>query len=451
MTHGRRFFRVSLLQHSDGVTRGARKSFNLGAVVLLSALLLGCGGGSGDPSIPGDQANERVAITNTQFFLDARVVDLEEDIVIDGPPVAAPVGAPGAPPALLADSIKLTLVREIDPPIVDGEVVQATSIFMRSGSKAVVSYNFAGAPRLGAVDYLTKVNNSKPKLSSSVSFSDSDINAVVTDSNWVYAAAATNDPAYPFPAVLERFKITSNKLVLEDNARTGLSSFAATSATTTNNVVYATSGNTGEVFAFDNTDLSPLGSFPLNDARWVASDIEGDRIVVAQGTPGQLSVFAQDEFPGGSLNLLNTFAFPGANVPESKTSVEISGGKAFIAAGPEGVQVLCLDDGQIVGSVPRPDPAELELDPAVVVTNAVTVDGDLLFISNGEAGVYVAQGDAEFNQSGCGPQQITLLGKLRFDDLQSANHVAYKGDYLLVAAGLGGVKIVRVETIEDDD
>jgi hypothetical protein len=122
------------------------------------------------------------------------------------------------------------------------------------------------------------------------------------------------------------------------------------------------------------------------------------------------------------------------------------GGKAFVAAGPEGVQVVCLDDGQIVGSVPRPDPASLGMDPSVVVTNAVTVDGDVLFISNGEAGVYAAAGDQPFASTSCSaPQSITVLGRLGFEDLQSANHVVYREDALFVAAALGGTKIVDVQ------
>jgi hypothetical protein len=147
------------------------------------------------------------------------------------------------------------------------------------------------------------------------------------------------------------------------------------------------------------------------------------------------------------MNLLNTFPFPGADVPESKSTVDIGGGKAFVAAGPEGVQVICLDDGQIVGSVPRPDPAALGLDPSVVVTNAVAVDDDLMFISNGEAGVYVAAGAQNCADTACTePQEFVVLGRLRFDDLQSVNHVAFRNKYLFVAAGLGGVKVVRVES-----
>ncbi len=96
--------------------------------------------------------------------------------------------------------------------------------------------------------------------------------------------------------------------------------------------------------------------------------------------------------------------------------------------------------------MPRPDPAALGLDPSVVVTNAVTVDEDLMFISNGEAGVYIAAGDAEFASTPCAATlNITMRGHLRFDDLQSVNHVDYENKRLLIAAGLGGLKIVKVK------
>jgi hypothetical protein len=167
---------------------------------------------------------------------------------------------------------------------------------------------------------------------------------------------------------------------------------------------------------------------------------------VAQVVPGRLSVFEAGNFAGGSLNLLATFPFPGADVAGAKTTVEVHGGKAFVAAGPEGVQVVCLDDGQIVGSIPPPDPDDLGLDPSVVVTNAVTVEEELIFVSNGEAGVYAAAADASFDATPCtDTQPITVLGKLRFEDLQSANHVEFSASRLWVAAGLGGVKVVQVQ------
>jgi len=174
--------------------------------------------------------------------------------------------------------------------------------------------------------------------------------------------------------------------------------------------VYATSGDGGGVSAFDAGSLDLVGQYPLDDARWITWDPGGGRVVALQGTPGRLSIFAEGDFPGGSMTLLNTFPVPGADVAAYKSTVEIVDGKAFVAAGPEGVQVVCLDDGQIIGSVPRPDPASLGLDPSVVVTNAVTVQGDLMFISNGEAGVYAAVGAQSFATSGAGPNRSRSWG-----------------------------------------
>ena len=46
------------------------------------------------------------------------------------------------------------------------------------------------------------------------------------------------------------------------------------------------------------------------------------------------------------------------------------------------------------------------------------------------------------------PQQLTMLGRLRFGDLQSVNHVTYRSGHLFIAAGLGGLKIVKVNGAE---
>jgi len=407
--------------------------------VLTACLIITACDNADVPVLP-DEANDRVSITNNLNALNARVSYTDENIVIENNSPAA-LKLPSA--ARRAPTISFRLISQIQPPMVDGQMVQATSVTLTKRGSAVISYNMRGAPRLGAVDWISR-SNRHPNLTSGIIFSDSDINAVNSDGDYVYTAVATNSADYPFPAVMERLKIKFRSTTLQDNVRVPLTSYAATSVLPVDKIVYATSGNQGGIYAFDAEDLTPLGEFPLHDARWVAMDEDNGRLVVAQGTPGVLSVFEEGAFPGGSMNLLNTFPFPGANVAESKSTVEIVGGKAFIAAGPEGVQIMCLNDGSIIGSIPRPDPASLGLDPSVVVTNAVSVDDDLIFISNGEAGIYVARGSEDFDKNNCATQNITMLGKMRFGDLQSANHVAYKSHYLYIAAGLGGVKVVRV-------
>jgi len=55
----------------------------------------------------------------------------------------------------------------------------------------------------------------------------------------------------------------------------------------------------------------------------------------------------------------------------------------------------------------------------------------------------VAQADTPFEQDwGESLHAITVLGKLRFNVLQSVNHVGYKDGLLIVASGLGELKVV---------
>jgi len=387
---------------------------------------------------PDFESDGRVSISNDEGALAGRVSYPNESVPILSPSLVS--GPAPATPALAPRSITLTLVAEITPPTIGGQVVQATSIAATRSDRAVVSYNVRGAVARGALDYFTDLDTRRPRLRSSLEFADSDVNAVWFDDDWAYASVATEDASFAFPAVLERIELQGNRFRTGANTRVGLTSFAATSVMTTRRDVYVTTGDGGGVFAFDDGDLSPEGEYALDDARWVAWDEEDDRIAVMQGTPGRVTVFREGSFP---MTPLGSFTFPGADVPESKSTVEVVGGKAFIAAGPAGVQIVCLDSGQIVGSVPPPDPASLGLDPSVVVTNAVTVDEDVMFISNGEAGVYAAAAEEDFDRSGCDePQSITVLGRLQFGSLESANHVVLRNGLLFVAAGLGGVKVV---------
>jgi hypothetical protein len=275
-------------------------------------------------------------------------------------------------------------------------------------------------------------------LVSEALFQNTDMSAVSTFGANVYAAEATGDTGYQYPAVTEVMQLQGYNLVLNGNRRSGLTSFVATSTTASATRVYATTGNTGGLFVLDPVSLSVINSISLNDARWVA--VGGGKVVVVQGMPGQIAVFDETTLaPSGP------FSFTGADIAESKSTVELSGGKAFIAAGRGGVQVLSVNTGAVVGSVPRPSHDSLGLGDSVVVTNAVTVDSDLLFISNGEAGVYAAQGSQPFSATGSETQQtITMLGRLRFGNLQSVNHVALSNGSLIIAAGLGGLKIVQV-------
>ena len=401
-----------------------------------------------DSTGPGDQSNARISITNNAGVLAARVTYMNDSIPVD----SAGVGYPSAPAPLASASISrssaasqaglnLSLKAEVAPPSIGGQALQATSVSI-VGNLAVVSYNMVGNPYLGGVDVIDITNRNQPVLRSEALFQNTDVSAVTTSGVNVYLAEATGDTGFASPAVFEVVKLVGNQLVLTGNTRAGLSSFAATSVAFGTRV-YATSGDAGSLFMLNPATFAVTSSIPLTDARWVA--VGGGQVAVVQGVPGRLAVYNES-----NMSLVGSWPFKGADIAQSKSQAELVGGKAFIAAGDSGVQVLNSSTGAFLGQVPRPNPDSVGLSPSVVVTNAVAIDQDLMFISNGEAGVYLAQGSQVFSTSGTGAQTITMRGKLRFGNLQSVNHVAYSAGgpgnpgILIIAAGLGGLKIVQV-------
>jgi hypothetical protein len=396
---------------------------------------------------PGNQANDRISILNDPAALASAVTYYSTPVIVDSVGVGYPSPpAPSAsasvmPGAANPAAFSLTLVAEVAPPVIGGQTLQATSVSI-VGQMAVVSYNMRGNPYTGAIDVFDLSNNNVPSLKSRALFQNTDVSSVFASGTNVYVAEATGDAGFASPAVFEVMQLVGYNLVLAGNRRMALSSFAGTSATASGTKAYATSGDAGSLFVIDPLLFTVTSSISLHDARWV--DVAGGKIAVVQGTPGKLAVYNE-----ANLAPIGTWSFSGAAIAESKSTVQLVGGKAFIGAGTAGVQVLSASTGLLVGSVPRPNPATLTppLPDSVVVTNAASIDADLLFISNGEAGVYVARGSQAFSATGSETQQtITMLGKLRFANLQSVNHVAYSSQdgYLIIAAGLGGLKMVKV-------
>ena len=328
-------------------------------------------------------------------------------------------------------------------------ILQATSVSMKA-SHAIVSYNMVGSPFLGGIQ-IYRMYHEFPFLRSQALFRDTDINAVSISDKNVYAVGASEPIEFIYPAILEVIGMEGTKFVLTDNNRLGLASYAGTGVIHDegNGKIYATSGNTGGLTIVDDTSFTIDNELALDDARWVHIDETTDTLVVAQGganTNGEISVY---DISTGTPGWQGSFDFTGADIAESKSTVEVVGGKAIIAAGSGGVQVISTVSGDVLASVPIPTEFESGIsDPNLRVANAVSVDDDLMFISFGEAGIYVAQADENLDASGSeGPVSLTLLGKLQFGSLESVNHVAFKENYLYIASGLGGLKIVRVKGI----
>jgi hypothetical protein len=402
---------------------------NAAFVAALALTLIGCSKNS-NPVSPGDnpdQSNGRISIYNDETYLNTDLTTSDDSVGVDT--------TTGLSKTSQTQKFSMKLIAQISPPTVNKQKVQATSVSL-DGSYAYISYNMAGDAYVGAID-VVYVNGKSTKIVSRATFTDTDVSSVFYFNNNVYMAEATGNASYSPPAIAELISIKSGKLDLTGNVRSQLSSFTATSIAAGNGMVYAVTGNTGGLYTLTSDSLKILSYAPLTDARWV--DFSASNVVVAQGTPGRVSVFDVNNMSAP----LNTYNFPGADIAQSKSTVQLIGGKALIAAGDSGVQLMNLSDGKIVGSIPRL--IVKGLDPSVTVTNAVAGAGNYIYISDGEAGVYVAQASQALeNLSGDTPIKLTVLGKLTFSKLQSVNHVAFNGSTLVVASGTGGVKIVTV-------
>ncbi|MFA5834653.1 MAG: hypothetical protein WDA22_14330 [Bacteroidota bacterium] len=394
-------------------------------------LINGCDKNEGpttDSSVP-DQTNGRITIVNDEAKLNTRLKEFNDTILVESGNLTK---------TTTPTDVKLVLEAEVSPPTVNGQTLQATSVSL-DGNFAYVSYNLRGESYAGAVDIIQVKGDKKATIRSQALFNDTKVSAVYFDESTskVYLAEATSNTSFSAPAVAEKISSSGSKLNLTSPIRSALSSFVTTSILAKNDFVYATTGNTGGLYKLTKDSLKQLSFTSISDARWV--DVDANYIAVVQGG-GKLSVFNTT-----TGVLISTYNFTGTSIPESKSTVQVIGGKALIAAGDGGVVLMNLATGKVLGSIPRK--VVSGLDPSVTVTNAVAAKGEYLYLSNGEAGVYQAKTNGQDLSSLTGDTNIslTIQGKLKFSALQSVNHVAFDGETLVIASGLGGVKIVKVK------
>ena len=386
-----------------------------------------------DGSGPAFQSQGGITVNNDPCALEREMLRTHEDVPIDPPPEMLRQGLVAA----LPPSATLTLLATVNPPVVRGMTLQAAGVTLKK-DLAIVSYMVKGESAAGALDVIDTGREDQPTLVSRATFDYSDIIASDFDDGYVWFVGATPNQPPLAPAFLQAMRLNKGKLDTTGTERVAMLSYAGTSVSVSNErEIYATSGSQGSFvsYAFGSGTFVKRWEHTMQDARGV--HYRGDRIAVVTGLPGTLRVYDKS-----SSAALGTYSFVGADVPEAKTTVEINTSKmAFVAAGTAGVQVHHVDTGKLMGTLARPNAAALGLDPSVVVSNGVSVDGDLVFVCNGEAGISVANGASNIDSGG----KLTMLGQLRLGNANSANHVAYRGAYLMVATGLGGLKIVKVQ------
>ncbi len=311
---------------------------------------------------------------------------------------------------------ELTLIGELAPPSVDGDILQATSV-ERTGDLVLVSYNFQGEEYLGALDLINK----DLELKAQIVMGDADINQVMVKDKDVYIVGSTSSlPGYT--SFIERIELDKNNESFEwHNQRMGLGSYVANSVFVLDDGVFVTSGNSkelgGGLYKLSRS-LDMEIYRPIQDARWVTG--KGKEIYTLSGDPGYVMEWEKDD-----LEYEGEFYHNGNPQMESKITMDVTNKYIYVAGGHAGLLVYD-DDGEFVQQLEFSDNS---------ITNAVSAENGLVFISNGEGGIYIADHDKA---------NIEVVGKLDLDFGESVNHIELKGKYLYVASGVGGVKLIEL-------
>ncbi|MEE8336292.1 MAG: hypothetical protein V3S48_07655 [Candidatus Neomarinimicrobiota bacterium] len=378
-----------------------------------------------------EDSKDRLNLENDTEILADRVEYVNEVV-----PIIADQNIPKI--SASADSVILTWIAEVYPPEIENVTLQATDVCIK-GKKVYISYNVRGETFLGAVDIFSIDDPAQPELVSTMSFNDSDINGLYLDNDYLYLAGARDGGDLTTPAMIERVELQGG-LLTDVTSSLDLVSYAGTDVTVAGNYIYVTSGSEGgAVTLISKNNFTISETYTIEDARGVDTK-DGDIGVIA-GTPARLMVF--DDLTDSPIY---DYTLTGATIPFSKSTIEINRKKAILGIGDGGTKIICLNTGIVIDSISAL--VLSDLDPGLTVTNSASGDKDIIFIANGEAGVYVAESEEKFDSKDCDTGSLELLGHLQFSEDESVNHVAYKKDLLFIATGLGGLKILSVDIID---
>ncbi|NQZ75844.1 MAG: hypothetical protein HRT61_06980 [Ekhidna sp.] len=347
---------------------------------------------------------QEIEITSDQEVLSDRVTLYDQVITVE-----SEQGARTAPDFSLRLKAKLT------PPSIEGNLLQATSIDDRKDF-FVVGYNYRGNEYYGGLDLV----NADLKLKSQILYADADISDVVFNGDQLYFVGASS--SLDEPAFIEKVAIkpSSETFSLDNNMRTSLGFYVANSVTTSGGKVYATVGDDksrgGGLYSLDR-NLDQVGYKKIDDARWAA--IHKSEVLVLSGEEGKVYAYQKEDLSDG-----RSFRHQSVSEPGSRVTISCAGKYIFVAGGHQGLFVY-NEEGDFVTKYSFGEGA---------YTNSVTAHRGLLFISNGEAGVYVASYDPF----------IEVIGKLGLEEGESVNQILYKEDMLYVSSGLGGVQMIQV-------
>jgi len=336
-------------------------------------------------------------------------------------------------------------IASLEPPVIDATVLRATHLDVK-GDFAYVSYNKEGAKYLGAIDILDISDKYNAKLISRLTSNIMDINSLFVDNNGYLVftgASAKDNRGADNHSLIGYIKLVNGDFAHDlsnetDDVRTspisnldyGNSGNAGVHILNFNGEAIAVSGDAGAITKFSYpgtlTAFDGKASEEIGDLRYAA--LNNNTLAVLSGSEGLMNFNVNENFT------LSSKISTAPLTAESKRTIAWYGDNILVSEGIDGAGIYNFNAGARLTRLSlkmHPDASEINTEDKV--TNAVSTDGNFIYMANGGAGLDILKLDEDLNPIAEGIAEIN----------GSANFVQAKGEYIYVASG-SGLKILKI-------
>ena len=184
--------------------------------------------------------------------------------------------------------------------------------------------------------------------------------------------------------------------------------------------IYVVTGFDGSLYQIGKDDLKAKRLLSAYDLRSVESARIGnkDQLFVLDGAGKVYRLEAGKKTLGTAIHAASKGGYPIGAIAK----LHVDGGRVYVPSGVLGFDVISLD-GTFLAYVESG------------AVKSLATAGDLVFVSNADDGVYVAQWDTA-------GAALSIIGQIDFGEA-SVNHVEVDGSTLYVAAGADGVYAIQ--------
>jgi hypothetical protein len=338
------------------------------------------------------------------------------------------------------------LVAEVEAPLFEGEPLSASDVRVY-GNKAYVTYHRQGDVHAGGIEIIDITDPVLPVIRSYGEFDDADMNTLAVDDRGAYAglrvflAGSSKKGAILRPILTNaNGELVSRGLDIKlSNAYTdGTIAPSANGIGLSDDYIYMSAGNSfGGTFQLNRNDFSFAANESYSDAKGIAlngSTTGAYQLSLVAGDNAKLKV----HHVGVDRSLVHSWDLDPIvhqNVAEpylGKATLSIREGEnvAFIAMNANGVKAINVETGAEVYS----SPVEML---TIGNTHGLAIDEKFVYMANSDDGLTI----------GCLPEDGGPMINVQHWDLDesgaSANMVQTDGDWVFVAKGGGGLKILR--------